>query len=187
VDAKFWLIHEIAHMLTPFLDNESRMAEQYADAFAQAVLCPETVAVNLHARMTSLSSDAMRIKHLKKLGMMLAVSPYTLYLAANNYAKAHNQKEICLEKSIFGAATNVVKSTPTLSELMFSSSPPEPEEYVIESTKVFNTSFFEVLKSFIQATGKSSSLLCRLLGLSTVDAMDIYGVLTDHGATEATA
>ena len=187
VDAKFWLLHEIAHMLTPSLVPDSSIAEQYADAFAQAVLCPEPVASNLHSRLLSLNSDALRIKHLKKLGVMLTVSPYTLYRASNEYAKANGKKEIRLEKAIYGAVTNVVKETPTLSELMFSSSPPEPDEYVSESSKLFNTSFFDALKSFVVATGKSSSILCRLLGLSTVDAMDIYGVLTHHGATETTA
>ncbi len=187
IDAKFWLLHEIAHMLTPALSADPGTAEDYADAFAQAVLWPEPAARTLHARMICFASDALRIAHLKKLGAMLAISPYTLYLAANAYAGARGQAKLHLEPAIFGAVTNVVKQTPTLSELLFPTTPPEPADYVERGSKVFGPTFFVALRRFLQETGKSSGTLSRLLGLSTVDAMDIYGVLTRHGAAQATA
>ena len=185
VDAKFWLLHEIAHMLTPSLESDG--ADEYADAFAQAVLWPKDAARRLHAYLASLAGDGLRIVHLKKLGRMLTVSPYTLYRAINDYAQVNGKAEICLKDSIGGAFTNVVKETPILSELVFSSKHPEPADYVHQSRSGFNTSFFESLAAYIQNTGKSSSLLCRILGLSTIDAMEIYGALTDHGATKTSA
>lgn len=187
VDAKFWLLHEIAHMLTPAMDPEAEDAESYADAFAGAVLVPATVAAHVYQRLTALPSDAYRIEHLKRLGRTLVVSPLTLYLEANRYARHNGLPLLSLEQGIYGAMTNVAKTTPRLPELLFTTVPPAPAEYIERCSAVFRTPFFRALAAFIKKENKGSGIVARLLHVSGAEVMDIYGALRNHGSAESPA
>ena len=187
LDAKFWLVHEIAHMLTPALDPDPDEAEKYADAFAGAVLFPKNAAEQLYRRLRGLDGDGQRVNHLKRLAKMLVVSPLTLYLEANNYARWRGKPEIDLANSIYGAAANVRKNTPTLSELLFSSLDPDAGEYVERCAEVFQTPFFKAMTGFILEKSKGSGLVARLLRVPAVDAMAIYGALKEYGTMQGRA
>lgn len=169
-DFKFWMAHELGHVKSPDLKGDD--AEDFADAFAGAILVDQQIAENEYIQMHQLRTIPKQINRLKEIAEKLVVSPLTVYYEINKYARHINEPEINLEtnKTIYKATTVFNKRFHTVSEYLFENKKPTAAEYISCSKKSFQSPFFEALISFLKDDKKSAGFIQNLLNLPLADA-----------------
>jgi len=173
-DFKFWMAHELGHVKSPDLKGDD--AEDFADAFAGALLIDQETAENEYVQMCRLRTISKQINRLKETAEKLVVSPLTVYYEINKYARYINKHEIDLEKNnaIYKATTVFNKKFHNVSEYLFENKNPTAVEYMSCSKKTFQSPFFEALISFLKDNKKSAGFIQSLLNLPLVDAQYLY-------------
>lgn len=173
-DFKFWMAHELGHVKSPELKGDE--AEDFADAFASALLIDQAIAENEYIQMRRLKTTPKQINRLKKIAEELVVSPLTVYYGINNYARYINKPEIDLETdgAIYKAITVFNRQHPTVSQSLFENKKPSAAEYMSCSKKLFQSPFFDALASFLKEHKKSAAFIQSLLNLPLADAQYLY-------------
>ena len=175
IDFKFWISHEIGHILAPDWFNDE--AEDFADSFAGALLFPEKLAYREYLELNNIENVGFKINYIKNLAKKYTVSPITIFSEINNYARNYNKPEIKLngKNSIYQAATNFRgKFNKKVNEILFGKKIPSSYEYVNKSESLFQTHFFSVLQKYITENKSSPHLIERLLDISYPDALSVY-------------
>lgn len=175
-DFKFWMAHELGHVLASDLRGDE--AEDFADAFAGALLFPEQLARKAYKRISSEAGPGTRMNALKAVADGHLISPITVYMEMNRYARHRKLPSIDLGKSIFGAAKNLSKRYHVLSTALFEERRPSPSEYVRLAEEIFATPFFETLQKYIHAEGKGSGFVQSILDIPLLDAREIHAELS---------
>ena len=171
-DFKFWLTHELGHVLTPNLINKE--AEDFADSFAGAFLFPSELSEAKYSELKKIRSDRQTITCLMKTAKDLVVSPITIYKEVNKYAKEHNLEKIDLEKVLYAATTNFTNEYQLVSELLCETKKPKVKQYIQTAEEKFSTIFFKLLKEYHLAKGLKASFVSSVLNVPYTDAVQIY-------------
>ena len=176
-DFKFWMAHELGHVLAPELREDE--GEDFADAFAAALLVPEEIATSEYQHLRRDDQIAHQVNRIKLIAEKLCVSPLTVYLEINGYADRNHLPKIDLEKKqeIYKANTNFNKGFKTISECLFEEKAPAPDQYVRSALDHFGSPFFGSLKKYIKENGKPASFVQSVLRMSLLDARNIYEAL----------
>lgn len=174
-DFKFWMAHEFGHVLAP--DMERDAAEDFADAFAGALLFPREAAKHAYLSISSLRSKSMQINRIKQLARDYVISPVSVYFEANNFANAAGLEPLDLEPAIYGAAQNLHKEFQTVREILFGQGKPSARDYIRICADTFGTPFFDCLSKYLETTGQSASYVRNVLQVSMADAKEIYAEL----------
>jgi transcriptional regulator with XRE-family HTH domain len=181
-DFKFWMAHELAHVFTPKLTGTNE-GEDFADSFAAAFLFPEECARSSYKKI-HLLTPAAQMNFIKQTALRFVISPITVLNEINRYAIHNKLVQItALKKSIFGAAKNIEKTFPTVSEHLFDGKAPKAAEFIHQSEKSFGTQFFSTLRKFIDDSGEGSSYVQRVMNIPRIDAIEIYDVLKPNKHT----
>jgi hypothetical protein len=175
IDFKFWMAHELGHALAPTLRELT--GEDFADAFAQALLFPTDVASRLRETLLTLPSVARRVNTIRGEAKKHVISPYTIRLALKAYEQAKGLSPIDLgnESSFMGAVKNFSKEYPSVTQALFAKDRPEPAEYAAIGRKAFSSPFFEALRAFCRAEQGAEHFIHRVLGLPLADAKALSG------------
>ena len=176
-DFKFWMAHELGHILSPSLTGES--AEDFADAFAQALLFPKEQAEAAYVVLKRLRSTRTRIKHILGLVDSFIISPITIYKAINDYATEMGMDAFKLEPDIYAVATNLNKKHPNVSKILNKDELFSASEYIQMSKKLFNSPFFEALKVYLSENEKPAGFIRMVLDTSIFDAKEIHADLVN--------
>jgi len=173
-DFKFWMAHELGHVKSPDLKGDD--AEDFADAFAGALLINKETAENEYIQMRRLRTIPKQINRLKEIAEKLVVSPLTVYYEINKYSRYINKPEIDLEtnRAIYKAATVFNRQFHTVSKYLFEKKKPTAAEYMSCSKKEFQSPFFDALISFLKDNKKSAGFIQSLLNLPLADAQYLY-------------
>jgi transcriptional regulator with XRE-family HTH domain/Zn-dependent peptidase ImmA (M78 family) len=173
-DFKFWMAHELGHIKSPDLKGEE--AEDFADAFAGALLIDEETAKNEYMQMRRLRTIPKQINRLKKTAENLVVSPITVYYEINKYARNINKSEIDLETNhaIYKATTVFNKQYMTVSQSLFKNKKPTASEYISCPKSLFESPFFDALRLFLKDNKKSAGFVQSILNLPLADAQYLY-------------
>ena len=176
-DFKFWMAHELGHVLAPELREDE--GEDFADAFAAALLVPQEIASIEYPHLRRVKQISHRLNHIKSVAEKLCVSPLTVYLEVNKYAEQSHLPKIDLEdhQEIYKANTNFNKAFKTISEFLFDDKTPSPDQYIRSAAKHFGSSFFDVLKKYLKENQKTASFVQSVLRMSLLDARNIYEAL----------
>lgn len=176
-DFKFWMAHELGHVLAPELREDK--GEDFADAFAAALLVPREIAAAEYPYMRRDRLISHQINHIKSVAERLRVSPFTVYLEINKYAADNHLPKIDLEgnQEIHKATTNFNKAFKTFGECLFDNKTPSSSLYIQSAITYFDSPFFEVLKAYLRENQKSSSFVQSVLKMSLLDARNIYEAL----------
>lgn len=176
-DFKFWMAHELGHVLAPELREDE--GEDFADAFAAALLVPREIASAEYPYLRRSKLISHQINHIKTVAEKLCVSPLTIYWEINKYALENRLPKIDLEtnQEIFKANTNFNKAYKTVSMCLFGDRTPSPSQYIQCATKHFNSPFFNAMKTYLRENQKSSSFVQSVLRMSLLDARNIYEAL----------
>lgn len=174
-DFKFWLTHELGHILTPSL--EGKEAEDFADDFAGAFLLPGELAENYYNELIKLRNNRQKVNFIIDKAKDLIVSPITIYKEVNKYAKQNKLNKFDLENVLYAATSNFTKGYKIVSEILFGKEKPEVENYIQISTKNFHTIFFDLLIHFYKMRGITLGFIRRILNIPVTDAKEIYRFL----------
>lgn len=176
LDFKFWMAHELGHCLSPGLRGD--VAEDFADAFAGALLFPHEQAERAYLAISALNDKGRQINKIKEIALSTLISPYSIYCQSNAYAKKAGLPALSLEPSIFQASANVNREIPLLSHHVFEGELPNPADYIIKSKQNFDTPFFDVVGQYLIDTGKGPGFVQTIMDVSALDARGIVAELT---------
>ena len=181
-DFKFWMAHELGHCLSPDLDGEK--AEDFADAFAGALLFPHELAERAHAAICFQQSVASRVSEIFNLAEQHVISPYTVLKQVEEYAAVTGKPGVNPGKRFGAAVTNFNKSYMNLSGAMFVGSldeqgRPNARDYISKSEGDFGTPFFKLLKKYLIDYEIGPGYVETVLDASPLDAQSIHAELTD--------
>jgi transcriptional regulator with XRE-family HTH domain len=174
-DFLFWISHELGHSLAPSLDGNE--AEDFADAFAGALLFPHELARAFYDEIVGQPLTA-QMKAVIQRAQQYAVSPFCVEKQLNAYARSAMLDEIDLRPSIGAVTTNFNKRYHSVSSTVFGTNPPEPSVYIKVSKELFETDFFDALSAYLRESGKGSGFVQTVLDLGTIDAKGIYAELS---------
>ncbi len=177
IDFKFWMAHELGHALAPTLGGDE--GEDFADAFAQALLFPESHAARMRHALTRLSAVSQRVNAIRDEAAKHVISPYTVRLAVEAYERARGLDALDLgaEGAFMGAVKNFSKGYTTVTQTLFGKEAPDPAKYAAIGRKAFNSPFFEALAAFSKAEASSDHFIHQVLGLPLADAKALSGEL----------
>ena len=116
-DFKFWMAHELGHCLSPSLTGD--IAEDFADAFAAALLFPSQKAEQAYLAISKHKNNKNKLNCLIKIAEAEIISPYTVYHQANAYAEHMGKAVLTLEPELHGWVSNFNKRYPNVSSLLF--------------------------------------------------------------------
>lgn len=177
LDFKFWMAHELGHCLAPGLRGDA--GEDFADAFAGALLFPQELAREAYKVIFALNDARLQINEIKKIAYQHVISPYSVYCQINSYAKHVGQEALALVPAIHKSATSINKELPLASKVIFENdnAEPEPSSYIVRIKEAFNTPFFDILSQYLKATGKGPGFVQTVMDVSTLDARGIHAEL----------
>ena len=121
-DFKFWMAHELGHVMSVSLleSGDTETAEDFADAFAGALLFPEAAAAEVHAAYLKKKSDSSRIQEVIDAARDYLISPFSVYKEIKAHAEARQLPFVELPMDGFHAAiSNLNKRFKTISETLF--------------------------------------------------------------------
>lgn len=176
-DFKFWMAHELAHVLTPELSGTNE-GEDFADAFAGALLYPKAcVESAYHAASQRQHADgAMRV--LMKQAETHMISLNTVYQQTQQFARAAHLPPLSIDEPAIHALRNSLRG-PLVSEALFNPMPPSPQRYIAACENTFQTAFFHALKRMIHESGTGASYIQQILDIPLQDALALYEDLRD--------
>lgn len=175
-DFNFWMAHELGHVLSQAFEGDE--SEDFADAFAQALLFPGKCAANAYNQVHRLSSAGNRIKKIIEIANFYDISPITVSEAINSYAEDKGLTKLDLGIGIYGATTNFNKGFHNVSDALGNGKKLTAKEYIDLTREVFQSSFFDALKMFLSENEMSPGYIQNILQVDFVDAKSIYKELT---------
>jgi transcriptional regulator with XRE-family HTH domain len=173
-DFKFWMAHELGHVLAPQLVGND--GEDFADAFAGALLFPEPLARQAYDLIAKAKNDGHRINRIKKIAEEHLISPITVYYETNHYAKSQGLSPVDLGNGIFGAAKNLSKEYYSVSEAIFGQEGAIAKDYVAFA-KELQSPFFDALGVYLRDTKKGPGYVQSVLDVPLMDAREIHAEL----------
>lgn len=176
-DFKFWMAHELAHVYTPDLAGTDA-GEDFADAFAGALLFPQSLAAAAYREAAAASRKAGVIAALQRHAQAHAISLFTVYRQVQAHAKAEGLPALALDEKTDVHAVRNHQRGALVSTLLFEPMPPEPAAYIAAAHNVFGSEFFNALRRMLHAHGTGPGYVQQLLDIPMADAAGLHQALT---------
>ncbi len=170
-DFKFWMAHELAHVFTPDLAGKDE-GEDFADAFAGALLFPVELARTVHEKVSG-GNKAHESKVLKAFASERGISLFSVFKETNRYAQAMGLPPLKLDASEIHAIRNAQRGK-LVSELLFAPLPPEPSVYVTAAEKQFKSPFFQALRRMVKEQQTGSGYIQQVMDIPMQDAVALH-------------
>lgn len=174
-DFKFWMAHELGHILAPSLLGDE--GEDFADAFAGALLFPRQLAKDAYRQVIAAKNKGAQINLIKHIAEANIISPITVYYEMNHFAKQADLATIDLANAIYGAAKNLSKTYYSVSESLFEGKAPDAARYIQVAETQFHSPFFKALKAYLVENDKGAGYVQAVLDVPLLDAKAIYEIL----------
>lgn len=179
-DFKFWMAHELGHVLTVDLLENERLedAENFADTFAGALLFPERVAGRTFHTYSKRRSARGRIQLLCEVAKEYRISPLSVYYELKHFAENADQSfEEIAEYALHPQIAEFNKMHPLVSEYLFDDETPSADHFMRIAQERFGTDIYKVLGDYIREKEPSPSLVSSLLSVSPMDGRAYYDAL----------
>ncbi len=171
-DFKFWMAHELAHVLTPELSG-TNPGEDFADAYAGALLYPKACAESAyHQAIRQATADKM-FGVLMREAQTHMISLNTVFQQVKQYAKSTSLPPLLIEETAIHARRNSLRG-PLVSEALFDPMPPSPQRYIAACENAFQTGFFHALKRMIVESGTGAAYIQQVLDTPLQDALALH-------------
>lgn len=182
LDFKFWVSHEIGHVVTKNTCDED-LSEKFADLFAQSFLFPKDMAQEAYEVLISLKPKHL-VSAMISMADPLLISPYTVYKSVNLYAQAKGMRELPKLGNAYVGIMKYVESKSTLIEKLKADyrrltkgrhcDDISPNDYIKLSEMYFETPIFDALKRFLVETSRGDGFLQSILGIQSVEAKELH-------------
>lgn len=174
-DFKFWMAHELAHVYTPELAG-SNEGEDFADAFAGALLFPQGCAEVAYAQATQVHGVQALLKSLLAHAHEHSISLYTVFRQVQNFAQAKGLHPLQLADVQIHAVRNN-QHNGLVSEALFKPMPPNAEGLIAVTANLFCSDFFVALKTMLVERGTGPGYLQQILDIGLQDATALHRAL----------
>ena len=175
-DFKFWMAHELAHVYTPELAGTNE-GEDFADAFAGALLFPKAVAKEAYSKSSQQALPKGEVKVLQTYASEHSISLYSVYCEVNKYAHANGLPPVrCVERDIH-AIRNKTRGQ-LVSNILFEPLPPKAEVFIAAAESGFGSDFFPALRRMLRANGTGPSYVQQVMDIPLQDAVGLHEALT---------
>lgn len=171
-DFKFWMAHELAHVYTPDIAG-SEEGEDFADAFAGALLFPKSVAELVYPVVARQKSTHGEIRELQRLASAHSISLFSVFCEINRYAKSQKLPLLRSKEKDIHAIRNSQRGK-LMSEILFESNAPEASAYIDAAQRVFHSGFFVAIQKMIKAEGPGPSYLQQIMDIPLSDATALH-------------
>ncbi len=173
-DFKFWMAHELAHVYTPDQAGTEE-GEDFADAFAGALLFPQACAEVAYARAQGLAAG-QAINVLKSHAEKCEISLYTVFMQVQLFAKAKGLAALPLTVTQIHAVRNSQRGE-LVSESLFKPQVPRAEDVIAIAEKIFDSDFFNALRQMLVERGTQAGYVQQILDISLADAVAMHRAL----------
>lgn len=167
-DFKFWMAHELAHVYTPELAGKDP-GEDFADAFAGALLFPQACAEGAYAKAMQTRAAPAMIAALLDAAREHVISLNTVFLQVQAYAKAKGLKSLPLEDRQIHAVRNSLRDG-LVSQALFAPAPPDATELIKATSNVFRSDFYVAMRQLLNEHGTGAGYLQQVLDIGLQDA-----------------
>jgi transcriptional regulator with XRE-family HTH domain len=174
-DFKFWMAHELAHVYTPELAG-SEEGEDYADAFAGALLFPQPCVEACYQEIRRKKSETGIINALFECAQKHLISINTVYQQIKQYAQVKQLPALAITENALHATRNSING-PLISEVLYDPVPPAPDVYIASCKNAFQSDFFDALRQMLKEQATESGYLQQILDMSIHDAKSLYEAL----------
>jgi transcriptional regulator with XRE-family HTH domain len=179
-DFKFWMAHELAHVYTPELAGTDE-GEDFADAFAGALLFPQACAEGAYAKAMQTRGAPAMIAALLEAAHEHVISLNTVYLQVQAYAKAKGLKTLPLEGRQIHAVRNSIRDG-LVSLAMFAPALPDATKLIKTASNVFRSDFFVAMRQLLNERGTGAGYLQQVLDIGLQDATALRAALMEEPA-----
>ncbi len=179
-DFKFWMAHELGHVLSVSLleTQDIDAAEDFADAFAGSLLFPQAAAEKWFAVYHRAKSPKGRVGVLLDAAKDYVISPFSIYKELEKLAGANRAAFEAIDQSLLHAEIASFNARfETISQILFDGSKPLADHYMRKSMETFATPVFKALGECHQRVPLSESVISRMLDIPLVDAKEIKSAL----------
>ncbi len=179
-DFKFWMAHELGHVLSVRLleQEDIQQAEDFADAFAGALLFPRAGAVKWLPSYQRAHTPPGKVAVLLKAAREYVISPFSIYKELEKLAVATSAPFGELAQSyLHGAIATFNKEFTTISEILFDGRKPTADHYMRRAEEVFDTPVFKALGEHVLRSDVSESVISRMLDIPLIDAKELRKAL----------
>lgn len=180
-DFKFWMAHELGHVLAVDLLKPDTMdqAEDFSDAFAGALLFPEAAAAPAFARYAGCSTAAQRLQLLLELARQHLISPNSVYLEIEQYARAKGRPFAPIARTaLFAMIADFNRRYPSVSTILFDGKKPSADHFMRICAERFKTPVFAALGAYMKASPQSEHVIGRILDVPLPDAKELRRALS---------
>lgn len=174
-DFKFWMAHELAHVYTPDLAGIDK-GEDFADAFAGALLFPQDIASIAYASAVKKHTPATELGVFEQYANEHQISLFTVYCQVKNYAEAMNLPPLKTTSEHIHVARSW-KRGELVSELLFKPLPPTPDTLINSTLKIFQSHFFEAMKRMLREKETGPGYVQQVLDVNISDGAALHAVL----------
>jgi transcriptional regulator with XRE-family HTH domain len=179
-DFKFWMAHELGHVLAVDLLTSGSLdaAEDFSDAFAGALLFPEAAAKPVYEAYQASRLTPTRIGIVAAAARAHLISPNSVYLELEGYANARGLAFDPLPKNAFYAAlASLNKTCSSVTENLFDGNTPSADHFMRVCSDVFKTPIFTALGSYLKTAPNGEALIGRVLDVPLPDAKELRQAL----------
>ena len=174
-DFKFWMAHELAHVYTPELAGTNE-GEDFADAFAGALLFPQGCAEAAYAQATAVKGVQAVLRVLLEHAHAHSISLFTVFRQVQNFAQAKGMQPLQLsDVQVHAVRSN--QHNGLVSEALFKPLPPSAEALIAVTENLFCSVFFLALKTMLVERGTGPGYLQQILDIGLQDAMALHRAL----------
>lgn len=182
LDFKFWLAHELAHVLTPSLVGTDE-GEDFADLFAGSLLFPHEASAEAYRAAVGSPSPTKALEVLAEFSRTWEVSLFTVYSQCNRLAETKGVPLLKIDpKTVHSARRRLDKSLPKVRADLFGSELPSAGKFVDVSRKQFGGEFFDALAKYLIETEAGPGFVRRSMHTSMRESVALHEELT-KGAT----
>ncbi|MCK9169185.1 MAG: ImmA/IrrE family metallo-endopeptidase [Treponema sp.] len=172
-DFKFWILHELAHILTPSIDSDKK--EKFADEFAGAFLYPDSVAKEFYRTLFEYKDTGIVINKIIAEASSWNISPITVFRQLQAYAVQNSLPQLTF--SIYPACQNYIKTVKLVSDILFNEESPSVDKYINQTKTYYKTQIWDVLAKYLTESHKTAGFVQKLLNISYSDAKGVYDYL----------
>lgn len=167
-DELFWLLHEVAHLLTPVIDDEIK--EQFADKFAQHVLYPISSANDLISRLDGLINKE-QVALIRREATKHKISPYNVYKQIQDIIESQNTKFKLVPAKYLFNRNKAQQIQPKLDLYTY---------LEVVCKEEYKSQFFVKLKEHLKEIENGPKFIANTLHYSYPDALGIYNYIKNY-------
>lgn len=172
-DFKFWMAHELGHVLTVDLLREEKieLAEDFADAFAGVLLFPESVAKVAYAEYKKARSVQGQLRVLFTWAEQHMISPNSVYKEIEKFA-AHLREHFTKipASTLHSSIAQKHKHEDLVSTRLFDGKLPTADHFMRVVQDAFRTQAYSALSRYVREKKPSAGTVATILGINRMDA-----------------